>query len=109
MDSGEIDRAVSFIERARERVASLTHANTLALGTRVAAFFELMRGDHSRARTDASELARIVREYDMRLFRAFGVFLEGWLIADSGALADGLAGMRRGADPSGPRLVDGQG
>jgi predicted ATPase len=95
---GETDRAVLLIERARERVASLTHANTLALGAMHAAFFELMRGDRPRARTDASELARIVREHDLRLFRAFGVFLEGWFTADSGALPDGLAGMRRGAE-----------
>jgi class 3 adenylate cyclase/predicted ATPase len=95
---GETNRAASLIERARERVASLTHANTLALGTMHAAFFELMRGDRSRARRDASELARIVHEHDLRLFRAFGVFLEGWLAADSGAPADGLEGMRRGAE-----------
>jgi predicted ATPase len=95
---GETDRAVSLIERARERVASLTHAHTLALGTMQAAFFELMRGDRSRARTDASNLCRIVREHDLRLFRAFGVFLEGWLDADSGALGEGLEGMRRGAE-----------
>jgi predicted ATPase len=84
--------------RARERLASLTHANTLALGTMQAAFFELMRGDRSRARTDASNLSRIVHQHDLRLFRAFGVFLEGWLTADSGAAADGLEGMRRGAE-----------
>ncbi len=94
---GEIDRATSLIECARERVANLTHANTLALGTMHAAFFELMRGDCSRARTDAFELARIVHEHDLRLFRAFGAFFEGWLTADGGALADGLEGMRRGA------------
>ena len=95
---GEGDRAVSLIESARQRVASLTHAHTLALGTMHAAFFELMRGHRSRARTDASELARILREHDLRLFRAFGQFLEGWLTADGGALAHGLEGMRRGAE-----------
>jgi predicted ATPase len=95
---GETDRAVSLIERARQRVASLAHAHTLALGTMQAAFFELMRGDRSRARTDASQLSRIVREHDLRLFRAFGEFLEGWLTADSGALGEGLEGMRRGAE-----------
>ena len=94
---GEIDRAVSLVERARERVASLTHANTLALGTMHAAFFGLLRGDRSQARTNASELARIVREHDLRLFRAFGAFLEGWAAADGGALGDGLENMRRGA------------
>jgi predicted ATPase len=60
--------------------------------------FELMRGDRARARTNALELARIVREYDLRLFRAFGLFLEGWATADGGALTDGLEGMRRGAE-----------
>jgi predicted ATPase len=60
--------------------------------------FELMRGDRSRARTNALELARIMREYDLPFFRAFGELLEGWANADSGALADGLEGMRRGAE-----------
>jgi hypothetical protein len=39
--------------------------------------FELMRGDRLRLRTCALELVRIVREHDLRLFRAFGEFLEG--------------------------------
>ena len=57
-----------------------------------------MRGDRSRARANALELARIVHDYDLRLFRAFGEFLEGWATADGGALSDGLEGMRRGAE-----------
>jgi hypothetical protein len=39
-----------------------------------------------------------VREYDLRMFRAYGEFLEGWVTADGGALTDGLEGMRRGAE-----------
>jgi adenylate cyclase len=62
-----------------------------------AAFFELMRGHVPRARTDASELARILREHDLRLFRAFGDFLEGWLTADVGG-RHGLEGMRSGTE-----------
>ena len=57
-----------------------------------------MRGDRSRARANALELARIVREYDLRMFRAYGEFLEGWATADGGALTNGLEGMRRGAE-----------
>ena len=41
---------------------------------------------------------RILREHDLRLFRALGVFLEGWAAADAGTLADGLEGMRRGVE-----------
>jgi predicted ATPase len=95
---GEVDNALPLVERMRERIGSLSHANTLALGTMHASMFELMRGDRLRLRTCALELVRIVREHDLRLFRAFGEFLEGWAAADVGALADGLAGMRRGAE-----------
>ena len=75
---GEVDNALPLVERMRERIGSLSHANTLALGTMHASMFELMRGDRSRLRTCAVELVRIVREHDLRLFRAFGEFLEGW-------------------------------
>ena len=95
---GEIDRAVSLVERMNVRVGGLTHANTLAIGAMHAFAFHLMRGDRSRARTSAVELARIVREHDLRLFRAFDEFFDGWATADAGALADGLEGMRRGAE-----------
>src|SRR6516225_484388 len=95
---GEIDRALPLIARMRERVSGLTHANTLALGAMHATVFELMRGDRSRARANALELGRIVREYDLRMFRAYGGFLEGWVTADGGALTNGLDLMRRGAE-----------
>ena len=57
-----------------------------------------MRGDRPRIRTSALELAHIAREHDLRLFRAFDVFLGGWMAADDGAPADGLEDMRRGAE-----------
>jgi predicted ATPase len=95
---GEVGRAISLIDRMQARMAGVTHVGTLALGKMQTAVFELMRGDHSRARTNVSELARIVREHDLPLFRAFGEFLEGWAAADAGSLADGLDSMRRGAD-----------
>jgi predicted ATPase len=95
---GEVDSALPLVERMRERMGGLSHANTLALGTMHASMFELMRGDRSRLRRCALELVSIVREHDLRLFRAFGEFLEGWATADGGALSDGLEGMRRGAE-----------
>ena len=79
---GEVDRAISLIDRMQTRMADLTHVGTLALGRMHTAMFELMRGDHARARPNASELTRIVREHDLPMFRAFGVFLEGWATAE---------------------------
>ena len=47
---GEVDRAISLIDRMQTRVAGLTHISTLAFGELYAAMFELMRGDHARHR-----------------------------------------------------------
>jgi predicted ATPase len=95
---GEVDRAVSHIDRMRGRIAGLTSANTLALGAMLAAWFAMMRRDRSRARTSISELTRIVHEHDLPLFRAFDAFLEGWATSDAGAPAGGLESMRLGAE-----------
>jgi hypothetical protein len=96
---GDVDRAISLIDRMQTRMADLTHVGTLANGRMHAAMFELMRGDHARATANAFELARLTRERDLLLFRAFGVFLEGWMSAASGAVgrARGHAPRRRAA------------
>ncbi|HEY3718546.1 MAG TPA: AAA family ATPase, partial [Roseiarcus sp.] len=95
---GDVDRAVSLIERARERIASVMHIGTHANEKLLAAMFELMRGDHPRAAQNAVDLARLARDRDLNLWRAFGVFLEGWAMAKGGTLGQGLEDMRRGAD-----------
>ena len=64
---GEIDRAISLIDRMQTRIAGLTHVGTLAVGRVLAAMFELMRGDHARAAPNAFELARLAREHDLPL------------------------------------------
>jgi predicted ATPase len=94
---GQIDRAISLIERMKLRIATLKHANTLALGRMYAAQFALMRGGHGRLMENALELARIAREYDLAQSRAFGTFFEGWAKAESDLLG-GLEDMRRGAE-----------
>ena len=60
--------------------------------------FELMRGDHLRATPNAFELVRLAREQELAMFRAFGVFLEGWASASSDASGSGLEDMRRGVE-----------
>jgi predicted ATPase len=94
----EFGQAASLIERMRARVEGLSHATTLAHATALTAFFALMRGDRSQAGTSVSELARIVRDHELPLFRAIGEFLVGWADAEGGSLAEGLAAMRRGVE-----------
>jgi len=72
---GEVDRAISLIDRMQTRAAGLNHVGTLAFGKLYAALFELMRGDHARAAPNAFELARLTREQELTMFRAFSAFL----------------------------------
>jgi predicted ATPase len=95
---GEIDRAIALMDRTQTRVACLKHVGTLAVSRMHAAMFELMRGDHLCAAQNAFDLARLAREHDLTLWRAFGVFLQGWAASQSGTPADGLEDMRRGAE-----------
>ena len=95
---GEVDRAISLIDRMQTRVACLTHVGTLAFGRYLAAPFHLMRGDHLRAAPNAFELASLARDHELTMYGAFGAFLEGWSTAAKGAFAEGLENMRRGVE-----------
>jgi predicted ATPase len=68
-----------------------------------AALFESMCSDQTRAAPNAFELARLSREHELTMFRAFGVFLEGWATTASGA--PGLEKMRRGVEQLGEQKV----
>ncbi len=69
------------------------------LGNMHAALFELMRGDRVRAAVSAFLNSHaLAREHDLKLWRAFGVFLEGWAKSESGDHGGGLEDMRRGVD-----------
>ena len=75
---GEVDRARSLIERMQTRMGDLTHVGMLAYGRMHAALFEMIRGDPARAAPNVFELVRLADEHDLPMFRAFGVFLQGW-------------------------------
>ncbi len=94
---GEVDRALSFIDRMQSRIADVTHVSTLAAGSMFAAMFALMRGDQARAASNAFELARLTREHELPMYRALAVFLQGWATAASSVTGAGLEEMRRGA------------
>ena len=95
---GEVERAVSLVGGAQERIASVTHVGTHAYGKMLVAMFELMRRNPARAAANAVELARVAREHDLPIWRAHGAFLEGLATAERGALGEGLSDMRRGVE-----------
>ncbi len=91
---GEVDRAISLIDRMQSRSAEITHAGTLAFARLHTALFESMRRDPARVESNASELARLAREHKLAFHGAAAAFLEGWVKAQSGT-PGGLEEMRR--------------
>jgi predicted ATPase len=76
----------------------VAHIGTRPYAKLHAAMFELMRGDRARAAQNGSETARLAREHDLPLWRAYGAFFEGLATAELGALGEGLSDMRRGVE-----------
>jgi class 3 adenylate cyclase/tetratricopeptide (TPR) repeat protein len=95
---GDIGRSMSLVGDAEARTAGLAHIGTSAFGKANGALFALMRGDVSGAASNAAELARLTREHDLPMFRAWVVFLEGLASAQSGPVGGGLEDMRRGVE-----------
>ena len=60
--------------------------------------FELIRGNLSKAASNASELAQVAHAFGLTFWRPFGVFLEGLARAPSGTARGGLDDMRRGIE-----------
>jgi predicted ATPase len=92
---GNIRRAVSLVDGTHERLVSVAHVGTHPYAKLHVAMFELMRGDRGRAAENGSETARLAREHDLPLWRAYGAFFEGLATAERGALGEGLSDMRR--------------
>jgi predicted ATPase len=95
---GHVGRALSLVGGAHERLASVAHIGTHPYAKLHAAMFELMRGNRARAAQNGSETARLAREHDLPLWRAYGAFFEGLATAELGALGEGLSDMRRGVE-----------
>jgi class 3 adenylate cyclase/predicted ATPase len=90
---GDIDRAMTFIERMENRIAAASHAGTLAFGRLHSVLFDLMRGNPVRAAPNASELARLAQTHKLAFHGAAALFLEGWVKEQRGA-PGGIEDMR---------------
>ena len=76
---------------AHERLASVAHIGPHPYAELHAAMFDLMRGDRARAAQNGSETARLAREHDLPLWRAYGAFFEGLVRLNLARLVRGSA------------------
>ena len=95
---GEVDRAISLIDRMQTRIADLTHVGTLALGRIHAALFELMRGDTSARAERTSSLRGSLASTGCRCGAASACFSRVCRPSSSGAIGVGSWDMRRGIE-----------
>jgi predicted ATPase len=95
---GDAERAISLVRDAKARTATITHIGARAYGMCLAAMFELVCGNLSRAAPHAAELARLAHEHDLLMWQAYGIFLEGATKVEGRTLGGGLRDMRRGAE-----------
>ena len=95
---GDLGRAAFLVGEAEARVATRAHISTVAFGRMHAALLALVRGDTSHAALNAAELARLTREHELPMWRAFGVLLEGLATVECGPPGGGLEVMRRGVE-----------
>ena len=93
---GEVDRARQLVADMMRRTIEITHVGTICFANMHAGYLEMMRGDPIQTDPFANALARLARDHDLKMWTAFGVFLEGWTAWQAGARDAGLAGMRDG-------------
>ena len=95
---GDAGRAISLVRDAKARTATLTHIGVRAYGMCLAAMFELVCGNLSRAVPHAAELARLAHEHYLLMWRAYGIFLERVAKVPGWTLGRGLRDMSCGAE-----------
>ena len=93
---GEVDRARRLIADMMRRTTEITHVGTICFANMHAGYLEMMRGDPIQTDPFANALARLAGDHDLKMWTAFGAFLEGWTAWQAGARDAGLAGMRDG-------------
>ena len=91
---GEVERARRLVADMMRRTTQIIHAGTICFANMHAGYLEMMRGDPIQTDPFANALARLARDHDLKMWTAFGVFLEGWTAWKAGARDAGLAGMR---------------
>ena len=93
---GEVDRARKLAEEMVVRAVRGGHIATIAWARAVCALFEVMFGNPARATPNVTEMVAVAREHGMKLWMAFGSFLEPWAHSHAGNRDASVEAMRYG-------------
>jgi class 3 adenylate cyclase/predicted ATPase len=93
---GHVDHARRLNEDMMALAFQNGHAASIAFGHFLYAVFEVMFGDSVRAAPHVAALGAFARDHGMKLWAAYGTFLEPWMRFPSGG--DELNSMRRGIE-----------
>ena len=93
---GEVDRARRLNEDAVARAVGDGHVASIAYAHVVYALFEVMFGNAAQAARHVTAFGGLARDHDMKLWIAFGSFLEPWARLHLGRGEDYIKDMRHG-------------
>ena len=93
---GEVDRARRLAEEMVVQAVRGGHIATIAWVRVVHSLFEVMFGSPVRATTNVTEAVAVAREHGMKLWMAFGGFLEPWAHSHTDDRDASIKGMLHG-------------
>jgi predicted ATPase len=93
---GDPDRALCTSQEALAVAAPLGHPHSMAFAHYLASVLRHLRRDPGVIRAQAETAIAFSSEHGFPLYRALGVIMRGWGLAEQGDVADGLAEIRRG-------------
>ena len=93
---GEVDHARRLAEEMVVRAVRGGHIATIAWVRVVHSLFEVMFGNPVRATTNVTEAVAVAREHGMKLWMAFGGFLEPWSHSHTDDRDASIKGMLHG-------------
>ena len=93
---GEVDHGRRRAEEMVTRAVQGGHIYSIVYARVVYAIFEVMCGNPRQAAPHVAALLRVARDHGMKLWIAFGSFLEPWACSSSSPGGANIADMRRG-------------
>jgi predicted ATPase len=93
---GYPDRALRASAEALAIGARLGHPHTLAFALHFSSVLRQLRREAGVIQAQADTVIALSTEHGLDLYRALGVIMRGWALAERGNVDDGLADIRRG-------------